>query len=140
MNMVDTTEKMKIGELLSKSAYALDERKLEMLGECFSEDAIFTMRIAEGNLVGPFTGHGEIMNLMKDSMETQTDKRRHVVSNVFFEKVDSEHASVLSYLSLFATENGNIKLLTTGLYQDEVVKINHQWKIKKRHIDLELPY
>ena len=138
--MINVTEKMEISELLNKSSYALDERKLELLGDCFAKDAVMSLRIGGGDLIGPFDGHKEIMKLMKDSMDTQTDQRRHIISNLFFEKEEKEIATVVSYLSLFATENGEIHLLTTGIYRDEVAKVDGEWKINKRHIDLELPY
>lgn len=138
--MVNVTDKIKISELLNKSSYALDERKLEMLEACFADDAVMSLRIEGGNLIGPFNGQEEIMKLMKDSMDTQTDQRRHIISNIFFQEEDEEVAKVVSYLTLFATENGEINLLTTGTYQDEVARVAGEWKIKKRHLDLELPY
>ena len=138
--MVNTTEKMEISELLNKSSYALDERKIELLGDCFAKDAVMSLRISGEDLIGPFDGHEEIMKLMKDSMDTQTDQRRHVISNLFFEKEDEEVVTVVSYLTLFATENKEINLLTTGIYRDEVVKVDGEWKINNRHLDLELPY
>lgn len=139
--MVNVTDKMKISELLNKSSYALDERKLEMLEDCFADDAVMSLRIEGGDLIGPFDGQEAIMKLMKDSVDAQTDQRRHISSNLFFqEEVGEEVAKVVSYLSLFATKNGEITLLTTGVYQDEVARVAGEWKIKKRHLELELPY
>ncbi|WP_158734747.1 nuclear transport factor 2 family protein [Alteribacillus sp. YIM 98480] len=135
-----TEDKLAIHELLSRASYGLDERNIDMLSGCFAEDAVMTLRIADGDMIGPFDGHQSIMKLMKDSMETQTDKRRHVTSNLFFEDESETNAKAISYLTLFATENGVIKLLTTGIYRDEVVKTADGWKLKKRHLDLELPY
>ena len=48
------THKLAIAELMSRAAYGLDMRELEMLSSCFAQDAVFTMRIAGGDLVGPF--------------------------------------------------------------------------------------
>ena len=105
-----------------------------------SVDAQFTMRIADGDLVGPFEGREGIMKLMTDSMDQQTDKRRHVISNIFFESSDGNNVSVVSNLTLFATENGEIKLLSAGIYHDSVVKINDNWEIYRRHLDLDKSY
>ena len=137
---MNSNEKLAIHELLYKSAYGYDSRTIDMLANCYAEEAVMTMRIADGELIGPFEGHKEIMKMMTGAMESQTDKRMHNISNVFFEKEGDEAATVLSSLTLTAVENGSIQLLTTGIYRDEVVKVGGSWKILKRHLDLDLPF
>ena len=132
-------QKLEIHELLSKSAYAYDERDEDMLESCFAADASLSMRIADGDLIGPFEGREAIMGLMRGSMEEQTDVRRHVVSNMFF-TATGDRPAVVSNLSLFATENGEIQLLSAGLYRDEVQHDGQGWVIVRRHIDLDKPY
>ena len=132
--------KFAIAELMSRAAYGLDMRDLEMLSSCFAQDAVFTMRIAGGDLVGPFEGRAGIMELMTGSMEEQTDQRRHNVSNVFFAKEGNDTAVVVSNLTLFATENNAVGLITTGVYRDEVSRDGSQWHLQHRHLDLDLPY
>ena len=140
MQNLNAEEKQSISELLSRAAFAYDEKDIEMLSASFSVDAQFTMRIADGDLVGPFEGREGIMKLMTDSMDQQTDKRRHVISNIFFESSDGNNVSVVSNLTLFATENEEIKLLSAGIYHDSVVKINDNWEIYRRHLDLDKSY
>ena len=132
--------KLAIQELMSRVAYGLDMRDLDMLAGCFATDAAFTMNIAGGDLIGPFENRDGIMKLMTDSMEQQTDQRRHNVSNLFFETEGDEAAVVISNLTLFATENGEIRLITTGVYRDSVIRVGDDWHLKHRHLDLDLPY
>ena len=140
MQNLNAEEKQAISELLSRAAFAYDEKDIEMLSASFSVDAQFTMRIADGDLVGPFEGREGIMKLMIDSMDQQTDKRRHVISNIFFESSQDNNVSVVSNLTLFATENGEIQLLSAGIYHDSVVKINDNWEVYRRHLDLDKSY
>ena len=140
MQNLNAEEKQAISELLSRAAFAYDEKDIEMLSASFSVDAQFTMRIADGDLVGPFEGREGIMKLMTDSMDQQTDKRRHVISNIFFESSQDNNVSVVSNLTLFATENGEIQLLSAGIYHDSVVKINDNWEVYRRHLDLDKSY
>ena len=137
---LNAEEKQAISELLSRAAFAYDEKDIEMLSASFSVDAQFTMRIADGDLIGPFEGREGIMKLMIDSMDQQTDKRRHVISNIFFESSQDNNVSVVSNLTLFATENGEIQLLSAGIYHDSVVKINNNWEVYRRHLDLDKSY
>ena len=140
MQNLNAEDKQAISELLSRAAFAYDEKDIEMLSASFSVDAQFTMRIADGDLVGPFEGREGIMKLMTDSMDQQTDKRRHVISNIFFESSQDNNVSVVSNLTLFATENGEIQLLSAGIYHDSVVKINDNWEVYRRHLDLDKSY
>jgi len=139
---LDTAAKLAIHELLSRAAYALDERDLEMLAASFASDAAFTMRIGGGDLIGPFETREGIMQLMTGAMAEQTDKRRHVVSNIFF-PADSgagEGVVVVSNLTLFATEDGEIALLSAGVYRDRVVQRDGAWQLLQRHLELDKSY
>lgn len=137
-----TGEKLAIHELLSRAAYALDERDVEMLAASFAVDASFTMRIAGGDLIGPFETREGIMQLMAGAMAEQTDKRRHVVSNIFFpaDAGAGEGVAVMSNLTLFATEHGEISLLSAGVYQDRVAVRDGAWQLLQRHIELDKSY
>ena len=110
-----------------------------MLGACFAEQASFSMRISGGDLIGPFESKSDIMGLMTGSMSEQTDARRHVISNIFFEAADDKIV-VISNLTLMATENEDIQLLSSGVYRDQVIKEYGQWCIVHRYLELDKPY
>lgn len=137
---MDAAAKLEVHELLSRAAYALDEHDQELMGACFAPEAEFHLRIAGRDPIPPFVGHAAIMGLMSNAMQTQTDKRRHVVSNVFFEETGDDEATVVSNLTLFGTENGVIRLISAGLYRDRVVRRDGKWLLAVRSIDLDLPY
>jgi hypothetical protein len=132
-------QKLAIHELLGRGALAYDERDLSTLEAGFSPEARLSMRIAGGDLIGPFEGRDAIMKLFTDSMAEQTDVRRHVVSNIFFDE-SGEHPVAISNLTLFATEGGETRLLTAGIYRDTVIQVGDQWCISNRHIELDKSY
>ena len=136
---ISLEQKLAIHELLGKAAYAYDERDVPMLTACFADGASLTMRIAGGDLIGPFDGRDAVMGLMTGSMEEQSDVRRHVISNIFFDE-SAEVTTVVSNLTLVATQNGEIELLTAGVYRDEVVEEEGAWRVSRRHIELDKPY
>jgi 3-phenylpropionate/cinnamic acid dioxygenase small subunit len=132
-------QRLPIHELLGKAAYAYDQRDLDLLESCFDIDAVMSMRIAGGDLIGPFEGRDAIMQLMKNSMAEQTDVRRHVVSNIFFEST-GEQPVVISNLTLLSTQGGVASLLATGIYRDTVVEEAGSWRLRSRHLDLDSTY
>ena len=79
------------------------------------------------------------MELYRGAKSSQTDVRRHDITNIMFD-ASGESLAVTSYLTLFATENAETKLLTTGVYRDQVGQIDGEWKITRRHIDLDSAY
>ncbi len=127
--------------MFNRWALAYDENDPDGMAECFAEDAVLTMRIGDGDLVGPFEGRDGIMKLMRDSLASQTDQRRHVTTNVIVRREDGSSAETVSYLTLLAVENGEIRVLSSGKYVDEVVRsADGAWRLAKRHIALDLPY
>ena len=98
-----------------------------------------SMQITGGDMVGPFEGRDSIMELYRGAKSSQTDVRRHDITNIMFD-ASGDSLAVTSYLTLFATENAETKLLTSGVYRDQVGQIDGEWKIARRHIDLDSAY
>ena len=137
--MPSADNRFAIAELLNRMAYCYDEGHLDELGDCFAFGAIMSMQIAGGNMVGPFEGRDSIMELYRGAKASQTDVRRHNITNIIFDD-SSDTLAVTSYLTLFATEHSETRLLTTGVYRDQVTKIDGEWKVSRRHIDLDSAY
>jgi hypothetical protein len=137
---MDALQKIEIHELLSRAAYSFDQHDYEMLENCFAEDARMLVNIADGQEFGPFEGREAIMGLMKASLEAQTDTRRHIICNFIFDNVLADQATVTTTIVLAATEEGEIRLITSGVYRDVVRLVDGHWKITDRHLNLELGF
>ena len=111
-----------------------------MLESCFATDAVLELKIAGVEDEPRFEGRDAIMGLMTGSMEEQTDQRRHVTTNVLLSEHTSDSARVTSNLTLIGTENGVIRLISSGLYRDRVRRDADGWVIAERRIELDLPY
>lgn len=134
-------DQLDIQYLLARAGAFLDKHAMEDLGALFAENASFSLRIAGGDLVGPFEGRGAIMDMMGGAVSTQTDQRRHVISNVFFGSQGPDGAiEVISNLTLLATEGGVIRLLSAGVYHDRVIHSDAGWQLLARHLELDTPY
>ena len=68
------------------------------------------------------------------------DQRRHLVTNLFFDESSTDHAVVISNITITSVDQGAIRLVTSGLYRDTVVRENAQWRIASRRIELDMPY
>jgi hypothetical protein len=132
--------KLAVLELLARAAYALDERDLPALERCFARDAALTIEIAGVSGVTRFVGRERVMGLMRDSMATQRDKRRHVTTNTIFLSETGGEIELVSNLTLSAVENAAIRLVTSGLYRDRVRLEDGHFVLALRRIELDMPY
>ena len=135
-----TRQKIAIHELLSRSAYFFDLHDVDGLKGCFAEDANMLVNIADGQSFGPFEGRDAIMELMSATLTAQTDTRRHIICNIFFESEAAKEAVVVSTLVVSSVESGEISLVTSGVYRDEVRRVDGTWLIADRHLDLDMPF
>jgi len=133
-------DKHAVTELLNQAGVAYDTADTDFLREMFVNDgAQFEMTIAGGDVI-PFEGKANIGKLFADSLEEQTDQRRHVITNIYFTDEADSSVTAISYLVLIAVENGALNVLSTGIYTDNCVLQVSAWKIQKRRLDLDLPY
>ena len=138
-NLISENHQLAIHKLLAMASLAYDTRDLETLEDCFWPYAQMSLQIAGGDIVGPFSGTDNIMQLYGDAMSKQTDVRKHVVTNTIIDGHNTE-ASAVSILTLFATYKGMTRLLTVGFYKDNLTLKRGEWRLQKRHVDLDSAY
>ena len=133
-------DKQAVTELLNRAGVAYDTGDSDFLIEMFAPDgAAFEMTIAGGEPI-VFKGSEAISKLFTGAMREQTDQRRHVVTNLYFENETETAVTAISYLVLISVENGKLSVLTTGIYTDDCVLVDGCWKVRKRSLALDLPY
>lgn len=133
-------DKQAVTELLNHAGVAYDVGDTQFLIDMFVDgDAQFHMTIAGGDLI-EFNGKDTIAGLFTDSMQEQTDQRRHAITNIYFQNETDTSITAVSYLILITVENGALTVLSSGMYTDDIVQVGDGWKIQKRRLDLDLPY
>jgi hypothetical protein len=137
---MDPANKFEIHELLSRAAYAFDEHDADSLEQCFTPEASMLVNIADGQTFGPFEGRDAIMSLMTATLEAQTDTRRHIICNFLFTKEGDSRAQVTSTVVVTSAQDGQIRLVTSGVYKDVVTRGESGWQIAERKLDLELGF
>lgn len=130
---------LNVQTLMNRYSLAYDSADLTTMADCFTDGAAFSMQLP-GNDPVVFEGKETIMKLMTDSTSSQTDQRRHVNSNLIVDQSDTEVTRTTHYLTLLATENGQIQLLSAGVYSCEIVEDNGTLRFRKLHLDLDKSY
>lgn len=133
------TDRAAVEDLANRYSLAYDTGDLETLESVFTKDATFSMVIAGGDKMS-FGPRDAIMKLMGDSLSSQTDQRRHVNTNLIVEGTDGGVTRTKHYLTLMATENGQISLLSAGVYSSEIVEEDGTLRFRVLHLDLDKAY
>ena len=134
--MADT---LAITGLLNRAGTAYDTGDLEFIMDLFLADSVFEIVIA-GNDPMAFAGKENIRGLFEGAHATQTDQRRHCITNIYFTDETDTSVTAVSTLILISVENGALTVLSSGLYTDSVVLVDGAWKLQRRHLHLDRPY
>ena len=132
-------DKQAITEILNRAGVAYDVADVDFLSSIFTDDGLFEMTIAGGDPIR-FEGGANIRKLFADSLQEQDDQRRHVITNIYFTSDSGDAAQVVSYLVLITVKDGALTVLSSGMYTDDFVLDGGEWKIRKRLLELDLPY
>lgn len=133
-------DKQAITEMLGKMGWAYDTGHLDYLESVYSAESRFTISITGKGQVGDYQSLKTIMDMYRGAKAVEVDVRRHVVTNIFFAEETRTSATVISFLSLFSTKDGVVKVLTTGICTDRLALMDGAWKILHRDLALDLPY
>jgi ketosteroid isomerase-like protein len=129
-------DRLEIHELLSRWAYGYDEADIDLMAGCFTPDAVLEMRRPDVN-PAPVRGLPAIVEMLKTSLASRNDKRRHFTTNTFFESEGSDRAVAVSFLVVTRVAEGERPaVFLTGVYHDELVK-ERRWRIRHRVCDFD---
>lgn len=130
-------DRIEIHELVTAYGMHHDARDFARLRECFTEDAQYLMRIADGTIHGPRLGADAIVDQIRAFKESQHDKRRHHISNVQVTPLSTDEASTLSYLIVSAVGDTGLEIITVGTYTATVVRTDRGWRISAKELFLD---
>ena len=129
--------RLQIVEILNRYAWSYDTRDLDLMRACFAVDGSFDITLEGHEGWGPYVGREAIVDWLASIMESQTDQRRHCVTNLVFRELDATSALVDSYLVLTAVENGNLSVVCTGTYHDTMAIEAGHWVIQRKTLKLD---
>lgn len=133
-------DRHRLHDLVGRAAWGYDEARLDVVASCFATGAVMTVEVAGLGEPTRVEGRDAIVELIRASIESQRDQRRHVMSNVFVESDDAVEPIVVSTLTLVVVADGAARILSCGTYRDVMVRDEGAWRIRRRDLKLDLPY
>lgn len=125
--------------LMARFLLGVDEQDAGLVRSALAEDAQ-TCMFLDGEKMGPPPGREGIVGYLEDFWRTQTDQRRHVLSNAIVESA-VPGAEVLSfYLTLWATKDRKLRPLATGRYRVRYAAKDGDARIRSIELVLDGPF
>ena len=108
-----------ITELFATYGAANDLHSRELLGSTLTADCTATITIAGvDDPIGPFDGRDAIVQFFGDILDSQTDQRRHSITNI--RRLEGDRVN--AYLTLIVTDEGETVVKSAGIYEATVAE------------------
>jgi len=133
-------DRLLIIERITRYCWGFDERQIDKLAACFTDDAVWEGNVLGKISIGPFKGRDAIMNFLADFWPHQHDQRRHLALNHLIEEQTAETATSWSYLLLMGSKGEKVSLETSGFYKVRYRKEEGQWKIENLTAGFDAPF
>jgi hypothetical protein len=130
-----------LADRMARYAWAFDERRPELLADCFTADATWQANIRNETIVGPFVGRGAIVAYMSSFWDDQLDQRRHMIMNPMVTDQQVDAATIYTYHLLISSTDAAIVPITCGFYEARMTRsIDGIWRISSLLAGYDLPF
>jgi len=138
--MLAPADRLEITERLYRYCVGYDERRADVLRDCFTDDGVWEATITGHTAVGPFQGADEVVAFLLGFWREQTDQRRHIFTNVFIDRAEGDRARAICYLQLLSSRSGRAELETTGIYRFDLRRDAGVWRITHLFAGFDSPF
>ena len=116
-SVVDPLVHQRVLDRFHRYCWGFDERRLDVLSDCFADDATWTASSMGETTIGPFVGKRAVLDWLTRYWEVQRSQRRHVITNVIVAAVSPETITAAGYLTLYGTRHALSQLESVGVYR-----------------------
>lgn len=127
-------------EVIHRYCWAFDERRADLLLECFTEDGTWEASVMGETQVGPFVGQEQVQEWLSRFWDHQRDQRRHLILNFIVEDLHDDRATALAYLLLMGSSRAESRLETVGFYRLHFRSDAGTWRISSLKGGFDSPF
>ena len=127
-------------EVIHRYCWAFDERRGDLLRECFTEDGTWEASVMGETRVGPFLGQDQVQEWLSRFWDHQRDQRRHLILNFLVEDLSEDRATALAYLLLMGSSDAASRMETVGFYRLDFRNDEGTWRIASLAAGFDSPF
>jgi hypothetical protein len=133
MSALTADDRFAIMDLLARYARCIDFQRWDELPTLFTDDCTVDF----GKVMGTHQGKDGVATMARMIGSTGL-MMRHYSTNVIIDG-DGDHVDVTSYVLAYTGSGPGQLMATTGRYEDEMVKRDGRWLLKRRRGVIEMP-
>jgi len=133
----DLAARIAIGELYARYGIAHDEVDTEAMGDVFTEDGVLEVSIG-GPVFDRHMGRAAIIANFANVAGTQSDQRRHAVSNIEVTMTSATQATSRAYGLVSAAQDETLKLVVSCAYTADLrCEADGLWRFARLWIGMD---
>lgn len=138
----DESAKQEILHRLHEYCWGYDQNDMDLLGSVFTDDALSTGVVDKSDISwGPWQGRHEIVAALAEIRNSQSDRRRHVLSSYVFDTLCDTTATARAYVSIFSYSVGQPPtFVSVGEYSLKAVRGDFGWRLARLEEVLDAPF
>ncbi len=129
-----------IQQVVFRYGWAFDDRRPEILEQCFTKDASWEGRVMGETTVGPFIGREEVMRWLTRFWRYQKDQRRHIYTNLIVDEIDGDEAVAYAYLQLMGSSRASSAIESVGFIRARLRRGQSGWQIREFLAGFDSPF
>jgi len=129
-----------ISERVHYYGWACDERRSDLLADCFTEDASWSGSLMGEETVPAVHGRDAIVVWLSGFWHRQVDQRRHMMTSLSIDSQGPAHASAIASLLLMSAAASSIAIVLTSFYRFELTKDDGVWRISSLFEGFDVPF
>ena len=134
------TDRALIAERVYRYGWSYDERRADLLADCFTPDAVWEGSVMGEQAVGPLEGREAIVAWLGEFWDNQRDQRRHIFTNLIVDRLTDSGAVAHAYLLLTAAAGAVMTPVTAGPYRLVMRKEPDSWRIERLVAGFDAPF
>jgi hypothetical protein len=141
VDLAAVPDRILLADRMSRYSWAFDERRVDLLADCFTDDATWEAHLMGRSVIGPFSGRDAVVDYMSSFWTHQVDQRRHMIMNVVVQNQSANDATVLSYHLLMSATTETIEPVTCGFYRAQMRRAaDGPWRICALVAGYDIPF
>jgi hypothetical protein len=133
MSELTTADRLAIEDTLRRYCHCIDRGRWEEFAELFTDDC----RLDLSQVLGLYEGADGIRQF-GETIRSVGLFMRHLLTNVVV-RGDGACARTESYVLAITGPKGSAPQQSTGIYEDELVKRDGRWLLRRRRLTLDVP-
>lgn len=127
-------------EVIHRYCWAFDERRGDLLAECFTAGGTWEASVMGETRVGPFVGQAQVQEWLSRFWDHQRDQRRHLILNFIVEDLQDDRATALAYLLLMGSSDAASRMESVGFYRLDFRIDGGAWRIESLQAGFDSPF